>query len=130
MSDAERIVGLWELVSYQRTEADGSVTQPFGAAPVGRLLYTADGYMSAHIMPGGEGAEGMPATSVVAYCGGWGVSGGEVIHDVLVGSGTVPSGAPVSREIGWQGGHLTLSAPGWKQGESQGRRALLWRRVG
>ncbi|MEM7743198.1 MAG: lipocalin-like domain-containing protein [Pseudomonadota bacterium] len=129
MSDSEHMVGLWGLVSYHRTEADGSVTQPFGAAPVGRLLYTADGYMSAHIMPGGDGAEGMAPTSVVAYCGGWKVGGGEVIHDVLVGSGTVPSGAPVSREIGWQDGQLVLSAAGWKQGETKGRRALVWRRV-
>ena len=130
MSDAERMVGLWSLISYDRTETDGTATQPFGAAPVGRLLYTADGYMSAHIMPGGDGAEDMPPASVVAYCGGWGVTGGEVVHDVLIGSGTVPSGTPVSREIDWQDNHLVLSAAGWRQGETTGRRTLVWRKVG
>lgn len=51
-ADSEALIGSWDLVSLENRAADGSVERPFGAAPVGRLTYTADGFMSAQIMNG------------------------------------------------------------------------------
>lgn len=43
------LIGVWRLVSYQTntdTDPDG---RPYGAHPLGTLLYTADGYMGAQL---------------------------------------------------------------------------------
>ena len=53
------LVGAWRLVSYQtNTDADPN-GRPYGAHPLGTLLYTADGYMGAqlfHVDPVSAGA--------------------------------------------------------------------------
>lgn len=44
------LVGTWRLVSYEATSVDdGSVVRPFGEDPIGLIIYSADGYMSAQI---------------------------------------------------------------------------------
>ncbi|MFD7003889.1 lipocalin-like domain-containing protein [Streptomyces mirabilis] len=50
----ERLIGTWRLVSYEtRRVSDGSVDHPFGKDPLGLILYTPDGYMSAQLMARG-----------------------------------------------------------------------------
>lgn len=44
------LVGTWFLVSLQTTLPDGRKILPYGPAPRGILIYTADGYMSANLM--------------------------------------------------------------------------------
>lgn len=47
----EQIVGSWKLVSYRLiTRRTGEVIFPLGARPLGFILYTQDGYMSAQLM--------------------------------------------------------------------------------
>lgn len=47
-SEAARIVGTWRLRSFVITFEDGRTPQhPFGKKPLGLLLYTAEGWMSA-----------------------------------------------------------------------------------
>ncbi|MZE70490.1 lipocalin-like domain-containing protein [Streptomyces sp. SID5789] len=44
------LVGTWRLVSYEAVAVDdGEVVHPFGERPLGLLVYTPDGYMSAQI---------------------------------------------------------------------------------
>jgi Lipocalin-like domain len=43
------LVGVWELVSLSNTLADGSITEPLGRSPVGRLIYTSTGVMAAQL---------------------------------------------------------------------------------
>lgn len=50
----DQLVGAWELLSYVSTPTDSTkeeeeVTYPLGKNPKGILIYTADGYMSAHL---------------------------------------------------------------------------------
>ena len=52
VDDTAQFIGSWELVSVENHGADGSVTQPLGDHPVGRITYTTDGLMSAHVMHG------------------------------------------------------------------------------
>lgn len=47
----DRLVGAWELVELVEEPVDGSPPRhPMGERPVGLILYTRDGYMSAQIM--------------------------------------------------------------------------------
>lgn len=44
------LIGTWRLVSYEATSvAGGEVVRPYGEHPLGLIMYTADGYMSAQI---------------------------------------------------------------------------------
>jgi hypothetical protein len=47
----DRLVGAWKLVDVVEEPIDGSAARrPMGERPVGLILYTPDGYMSAQIM--------------------------------------------------------------------------------
>jgi hypothetical protein len=49
--DRDLIVGAWSLSSYElRLKSSGTITTPFGPHPVGRILYEANGQMSAELM--------------------------------------------------------------------------------
>ncbi len=51
----EQLIGAWKLVSYVATPTDGSPPlYPMGENPLGIILYTADGYMSAQLMSAGR----------------------------------------------------------------------------
>lgn len=127
MSDSKELVGLWSLVEAYRTEPDGAVTPNYGDNPVGRILYTADGFMSGHIRAAGA-REDAPS-SVVAYCGDWRLEEDHVVHQVLIGSNYVPSNSTVTRRVSWDAGDLVLTVEGWRPGETEGSRTLRWRRV-
>ena len=46
--NARDLVGTWYLVSFVARRADGSAArEPWGPAPAGRLIYTADGHVAA-----------------------------------------------------------------------------------
>jgi hypothetical protein len=49
--DRNLIVGAWSLSSYElRLKPSGTIMTPFGPHPVGRILYEANGQMSAQLM--------------------------------------------------------------------------------
>ncbi|HEY1799544.1 MAG TPA: lipocalin-like domain-containing protein [Terriglobales bacterium] len=49
--DRNLIVGAWSLSSYElRLKPSGKITTPFGPHPIGRILYEANGQMSAQLM--------------------------------------------------------------------------------
>jgi hypothetical protein len=97
MTERHTIVGGWRLVAFENHDGDGRVRLPYGPAPVGYLLYTADGRMSATIMRGdrtplageprrGEGtAEKARAfEEYLSYAGRYTLLGERVIHHVEV----------------------------------------------
>lgn len=44
----DQLVGAWKLVSYREIPVDGSAPfEPLGPQPMGIIMYTPDGYMSA-----------------------------------------------------------------------------------
>jgi hypothetical protein len=53
---AERLMGVWTLVTYADEHPDRDDTQPFGPNPQGFLIYTADGFVSAQLMKPGRPA--------------------------------------------------------------------------
>lgn len=53
----EQLIGAWKLVSYIAAPVDGSAPlHPMGENPMGIILYTPDGYMSAQLMCSGRRA--------------------------------------------------------------------------
>jgi len=59
-SIAQRLVGAWELVSYEIIAADG--TKRPGAYDRGQISYDASGRMSAHLMHSSNKADATPPT--------------------------------------------------------------------
>lgn len=51
----EQLIGAWKLVSYEEKPVDGSPSfYPMSEKPVGIILYTPDGFMSAQLMKPGR----------------------------------------------------------------------------
>jgi hypothetical protein len=64
----ERLVGCWRLVEFSVTAADrAEIDRPLGDNPLGTILYTPDGYMSAQ--PGPYEDEQTPDAYYIAYSG-------------------------------------------------------------
>ena len=59
------LVGMWKLVSLERTAADGEVTH--AEQPVGYLIYTSEGWFSEAF----EDRNPDGSTAHVLYCGTW-----------------------------------------------------------
>jgi hypothetical protein len=47
---APKLVGTWQLVSYESRDSAGGVQYPFGQGAVGQLLFDPNGHMSAMLM--------------------------------------------------------------------------------
>ena len=110
------LVGTWNLVEWRAND-----THPRGADAVGRLIYAADGFMSAFL----AGADGF--SGALAYVATWEMRGTEeVVH--RVSGATVGSfvGTDLVRAVSWEGDLLVLTTPprdGWVN-------VLRWRRAG
>jgi hypothetical protein len=84
----ERLVGCWRLVGYDVISVDGGQTvRPLGDSPLGTILYTPDGYMSAQLTrPGPYEDDQGPDAYYIAYSGAYDVDehAGTVAHQVQV----------------------------------------------
>jgi hypothetical protein len=114
------LVGMWKLVSLERTAADGEVTH--AEQPVGFLIYTSEGWFSEafehrHL---GDGS-----TSHVLYCGTWeSPDAATVIHQPHVHPNADLVGANLERGFAIDGNRFTLTA-----GTGGGKAELVWERV-
>lgn len=137
-----RFVGTWELVSTEVRDADGKVTGEPLPGWVGQLVYSADGYMSAHLMgpqrPVFATIDRLAAPpeqrqaafdTYTAYFGPYRVddAAGEVIHHVLGALSPTMVGTDQHRRFTLDGDRLVLSPPPREPGA--GRAYLTWRRA-
>ena len=112
----DQLVGGWRLVSYTETPHGGEASHPLGDNPLGTILYTPDGYMSAQLAsPEPYQDEQAPDAYYIAYSGP---------YDVDEQARTVTHHVQVSVIPGWRGttqirqvqfaepGTLVLSAEG------------------
>src|SRR5580693_3511564 len=53
---SSRLVGVWSLVAYTEEKEGQKSTNPLGPKPVGFLIYTPDGFVSAQLMKPGRSA--------------------------------------------------------------------------
>jgi hypothetical protein len=137
-------VGSWDLVAVENRASDGGVERPFGDQPRGRITYTADGFLSAHVMHAERAAfatqglySGTPAEkaaaydSYIAYYGTYGVdpAAGTVTHRITGSLFPNWSGSSQTRFYAFDGDTLTLSTPPM---ENDGRTLtvhVVWRRA-
>ena len=134
-SVAERLVGSWELVSYEIIAADGA-RRP-GNYDRGQITYAASGRMSAHLMHSSNKADASPATDELRaaafrrYLGYYGpfvvdTAAGTVTH--LVEGSSNPSwvGSKQLRyfQLSPDGAQLTLSL----RDGARTTHSLVWKR--
>jgi len=138
------LVGSWDLLAVENRGADGSVERPFGDKPRGRITYTADGFLSAHVMHAeramfttGGLYSGTPAEkaaaydSYIAYYGGFTVdTAARTVTHTLTGS-LFPNwtGSSQTRYYAIDGDVLTLSTPPMERDGKEITVHVAWRRA-
>ena len=135
-------IGAWNLVDWRIEYADGGVTRPFGDAPHGYIVYTADGIMSASIARSERAGLGLAnARSASAeqkagafdsyfhYAGPWRIEGNDVVHAVTMSLNPDMTGTDQRRlAVFDKACGLVLSArEALKDGASR-RHVLQWQR--
>ncbi len=120
-----RLLGSWQLVSWQSIEVDGSVSFPLGENAVGQLMYDASGRMSAQLVRSDQDRfgsddwrEAKPEEMVAAwpsYFGYFGTFTIDVGHDAVthhIESGWFPNlaGTEQVRYYRFENGQLVLDA--------------------
>ncbi len=141
---AEDLVGSWDLEAFEVELADGQRLFPMGADALGRLMYGADGRMSATLSTAGRVSLSVPRLeaygrapesekaaafdSFLAYVGRYTVEAGAVVHHVELASVPNIVGAQQRREATLDDDHLTLR---YAVDGSRGTRhnTLRWRRL-
>jgi len=138
------LVGSWDLVAVENRGTDGAVERPFGERPQGRITYTADGYLSAHVMhadraPFATGGlySGTPAEkaaaydSYIAYYGAYSVdpAAGTVTHKITGSLFPNWTGSSQTRYYALQGDELTLSTPPMERDGREITVHVVWRRA-
>ena len=141
---AAALVGAWRLVSWTiEYPASGRVTQPFGAAPEGLLMYSADGHMSATMQRPGRARLSRADPNAVSdaekaaafagylqYSGTWSVADGNVVHAVELAMNPNLIGTRQVRHVSLEGDRLELRAEEPLESPGQSRRhRILWRRA-
>ena len=103
------LVGTWQLVEWS-ARADAA----------GRLIYSADGFMSAFL----AGPDG--SSDALAYSGTWELRGGEeVVHHVSLATRESFVGKDLVRAVSWLDDDLVLTTPPTRDGVVN---VLRWRR--
>ncbi len=120
--DAKDLIGLWNMVSWVQHRGPEDHF-PMGENPVGRILYTNDGQMSAHIMrpdrpvmttgdfvTGSAEEKATAYQTYMGYGGAYEVVGDQVFHDVKVASYPNWTGHKQARVVTLKDRLLVLSA--------------------
>ena len=129
------LAGTWQLVSIATRWPDGRTTQPWGANPVGQLIYGADGRMAAVLMDARRNqADGRSSptdvqSNVASYYGTYVVDANRhvVTHRVEASIRTSEAGA-IERTYQQRGDSLVLTAAAVYEG-SPVVHTLVWRRA-
>ena len=127
--------GVWELVSVTTRWPDGRMTEPWGAAPVGRLTYGTAGRMAALLMDArrnqADGRVVAPEVqaSAAAYYGTYAVDPARhiVTHQVAASLRASEAGS-IERRYALRGDTLMLTAEALYEG-ARVTHTLIWRRA-
>ncbi|MSP87209.1 MAG: lipocalin-like domain-containing protein [Alphaproteobacteria bacterium] len=95
LSDQAKFIGAWRLVSIERRAADGEVDYPYGPAPKGYIIWTADSHMavvlthgerppfkSSEARAGTDREKAMAFDGLFTYAGPYHVADGAVHHRI------------------------------------------------
>jgi len=135
-----KLVGTWKLVSASSTTSTGERSEtPYGPSPVGLLIYTEDGRVTALISCGGrkplsfgggileEQAEAFK--TFLAYAGRYTLSGDKVTHHVEISSIQNYVGKDLVRGVKFQGDQIILVTPPTPVNGKIQTVELIWQRL-
>ena len=114
------LVGAWHAAGQDRVEPDGRVIPIIPASAPGRIMYTAEGWMSVVATSGSPVAKGEPtslteaeraaaATACTAYTGRWELKDGQLLHHIDAAIFPAWAGQSRVRIPSIQDGLLTLT---------------------
>jgi hypothetical protein len=100
------LIGSWRLISLEAITTNGDISHPLGENPLGIVMYTPDGYMSAQVR-----REDADMTGYIAYSGPFFINGdGTIIeHEVAVSFDPSWLGSRQVRRVRIDGDLLYLS---------------------
>lgn len=143
MIDAHDLIGAWRLISWEIDfEGLDQPARPFGEHPVGWLLYSADGAMSAQLMS--HGRPGLGGRSIrklspeerldvletfFAYAGRYRIEDDVIIHEVDVALNPDFIGQDQHRKAELDGDRLILRGSETDARGRQRRHCLIWQRL-
>lgn len=135
------LIGAWTIEAWRTVYADGRVSMPLGKKPVGLLLYSADGRMSASIMAKGRkrftaanprdaraSERAQAFDGYMGYAGRWRLVKSRIEHVVTVALNPSLVGTRQWREATLTGDRLLLFAEERTPAGSR-RHEVLWRRA-
>jgi hypothetical protein len=138
---AAKLIGTWRLISWILTDGDGTIHHPLGQDAVGRLIYTADGFMSAMLAtasrpraagddPLGCSAEDSRAAMATfhTYSGRYRFEGASVVHAVDFCLFPNMVGSEQRRFWRLDGDRLHLTTPPLTRKGASGTAELVWER--
>ncbi len=97
----DSLLGTWKLTEWARVAADGTITHPFTPEATGRLIYAANGLMSAFLMmpDWSVAAERAGTRGLTAYSARWELMGDIVHHAVDFASDPRMLGETLRRRV-------------------------------
>jgi hypothetical protein len=140
----ERLLGAWQLRTWESIGDAGAVEHPMGADPEGVVVYTPDGTMMTTIgrrgrspisggdMLAGPDDERLAAFgSFLAYTSRFHLEGTDVIHHVVMSLFPNWVGGDQRRHVALSadGGDLELSSDAMLLRGTMSRQVLTWRRI-
>lgn len=140
----DRLLGAWELRSWESVGDDGVVDYPMGMDPEGVVVYTPDGTMMTtlgrrgrHPISGGDMLAGpddqrlAAFSSFIAYSGRFRLEGTDVLHHVQMSLFPNWVGTEQRRHVAMSadGRDLTLSSDPFLLRGRSSRQVLVWRRI-
>ncbi|WP_075619114.1 lipocalin-like domain-containing protein [Paenisporosarcina indica] len=140
----EMVIGVWSLVSYHVTDAEGNKTYPMGEDCTGYIMYHHEGFMSAQMMSQGRSAyasgalhtgtkEEMAAAAegYLAYCGPYEVDEENkiVTHHMAVSMNPTWLGDTQPRYVNLTDDILDISAPPIIVDGKVQNSSLVWKRL-
>ncbi len=135
------LIGTWRLHSFHLVDANHVIQDSLGSNPIGYLIYTADGFMSVHMMSSNREQisqedlrEASPQDKAKlvdtyrGYAGTYRIEGNKVIHHVQVGIASNWTGTEMIRYFELNGNRLTLKAAQPLPGKDQ-IPVLVWEKI-
>ena len=147
MSDSiqTQLIGAWQLTGMETTLPDGQVVHPFTETPMGMIIYTQSGHMSAHVvdphrakfasedMSQGTDSEIRHAfDGFVSYCGTYSIdeASGKVLHHVQNALFPNWQGDIQERFFSFEDDKLILTTPPMPMGDAGViTTALIWKKA-
>ena len=135
-------LGTWQLVSCEIKDENGQSSYPFGQNPLGFLIYTPDGHISATLMRAErhkfESADIAAASTdeqviafqtYLAYCGKYEIQDNKIIHHIETSLFPNWVGVKQERFFEFKENQLTLSTPPLLMNGKQQVGCVIWKKA-